>query len=84
MNTAKTISQLMNVNIKILSDEIRTRPKNSEVERLLSNNKKAIKILNWQPKFDGLGGFKRGIKKTIQWFDDENNRNLYKANIFNM
>ena len=75
--------ELMNKKLKINQSAERIRPKNSEVERLLSDNKKASQILNWKPKFAGFDGLKRGLNKTIKWFDNENNIKLYKSNIFN-
>jgi nucleoside-diphosphate-sugar epimerase len=42
----------------------RKRPKLSEVENLLCNNKKIKKITNWKPKTN----LKKGLKKTLEWF----------------
>ena len=67
-NTVKTIAEIMGVDIKIEEDLLRIRPKNSEVERLYSDNTKAKKILLWKPKLNGLEGFKTGLRKTIDWF----------------
>ena len=39
------------------------RPEKSEVERLFASNEKAKKLLDWNPKFSGLDGFKKGLKK---------------------
>ena len=59
------------------------RPKNSEVERLLSDNRKAKNILGWKPKISGIEGLNRGLLKTIEWFDKKDNLKLYKTGIFN-
>ena len=67
-DTVKTIAELMNVDVEILSDEERLRPEKSEVERLWASNEKAKKLLGWEPKYGGLGGFKRGLSETIEWF----------------
>ena len=53
--------------IKFISDKKRIRPKNSEVNRLLCDNRKAKKLLNWTPKYSKLKGLESGLKETIEW-----------------
>jgi dTDP-glucose 4,6-dehydratase len=60
------------------------RPAKSEVERLWADNKKAKKLLGWRPEYGGLAGFKRGLKKTIEWFLDPRNLSQYKASDYNI
>ena len=60
----------LNTKFKVIIDKKRTRPKNSEVNRLLSNNKKAKKLLNWELKYSGINGFKNGIGETLDWIND--------------
>jgi len=61
--------------LKVLVDKERIRPQKSEVKHLLSNNKKAKKLLGWEPKYNGTQGFEKAISKTIDWFKkDENNK----------
>ncbi len=73
-----------NFNFKVLTDKKRIRPKNSEVFRLLASNKKAKKILSWEPKFTGVNGFKTSLKETLEWFSQKENLKLYKSNIYNV
>ena len=82
--TVLTIANLMQKEIKILSDKVRLRPENSEVERLLADISKAKNILNWSPEYGGLDGFKKGLGKTIQWFTDIDNLKNFKSNVFNV
>ena len=65
---------------KIICDEQRLRPENSEVNRLLGCNEKIIKLTDWQPKYD----LKHGISETIKWFQNEENLRRYKAGIYNV
>ena len=76
--------------IKILKDEFgykftvsvdkkRIRPLKSEVMRLYSSNLKAKKILNWQPKFKGLKGFKKGLEETISWLKKNKDSKYYNS-----
>lgn len=71
-----------NFKFKIKSDNFRIRKKSSEVERLLSSNEKAKEILDWEPKYKGLVGFKMALKKTIDWFKNPKNLKKYNPNIY--
>ena len=62
----------------VIEDKIRKRPIKSEVNQLLSNNKKAIKLLKWKPKFAGIKGFEKGLSNTIDWFSDNKNKKFYR------
>lgn len=72
------IASCCNSEIKIVTEERRTRPEKSEVERLFSSNAKALKILNWKPAYSGKLGFKDGIEKTVEWFSDPANLAMYR------
>lgn len=82
--TANLIFQIMDINHEIYIDKDRVRPPKSEVQRLFCDNAKAKKLLNWEPKFSGIEGFKLGLKKTCNWFTDTSNLNKYKNNIYNV
>ena len=77
--TAKIISELMNSTVEIQSEDKRIRPESSEVNRLFGCNKKLIALTGWEPKYQGLEGFKEGLKLTIEWFMDQKNLKLYKS-----
>ena len=62
--TITIIAKLIGTDIEIITDLERIRSKSSEVDRLYSNNSLASEILNWQPKFKGVEGFKTGLKKS--------------------
>ena len=83
-DTAQLIAESMNVDINIIADEQRMRPKNSEVERLWADNSKAKEVFKWQPEYHGKDGFKRGLIETINWFTKTGNLDTYKANIYNV
>ena len=77
--TAKMISELMNFPVTIQSENKRIRPEKSEVNRLLGCNKKIMSLTEWKPKYQGLEGFKKGLKFTIEWFMDHKNLKLYRS-----
>lgn len=83
-DTARTIARVMGVEIAILADEQRLRPEKSEVERLWASNTKAAELLNWQPQYGGLEGFRRGLTETVAWFTKPDNLQVYKADIYNL
>ena len=76
--TASLIAELMNVNIEILSDEIRFRPDNSEVNRLFGDNSLLKDLTSWEPEYNGIEGFRKGLNKTIQWFLNLDNLRYYR------
>lgn len=82
--TANTIAEVMGVDIEILTDSVRLRPENSEVERLWAANDKAHQLLDWQPHYAGIDGFRRGLAETIEWLSKPSNLSLYKSDIYNL
>ena len=78
-NTVKYISEIMNKDVEISLDKNRIRPKLSEVNRLFGDNSLLKEITDWQPKFEGLEGFKRGLKITAEWFKNPENIAFYRA-----
>jgi dTDP-glucose 4,6-dehydratase len=83
-DTASLIAEVMGVDVEILTDEMRMRPENSEVERLWADNQKAKHLFGWTPAYGGREGFKRGLIKTVDWFTQPENLARYKSNIYNM
>jgi nucleoside-diphosphate-sugar epimerase len=67
----KKIAGLAGKDIVIETDEIRVRPKDSEVSRLLADNTRAKELADWKPKI----GLEEGIKKTIEYIRE--NIHLY-------
>jgi dTDP-glucose 4,6-dehydratase len=74
----------MSAEIEIVTDEVRLRPENSEVERLWADNAKAKELFGWQPRYAGREGFKRGLAETAAWFAHADNLRGYKADIYNV
>jgi len=82
--TVELIAEIMGVKMEIETKAERIRPEKSEVERLWADNSKAKRLLNWEPEFGGKEGLKRGLRKTIAWFNNQDNLNKYKADIYNI
>ena len=76
--TFDIINELMGAGAVATEDANRIRPKNSEVERLFSDNTKAKTVLDWQPEIVGIEGFRVGLEKTIEWFSKPENLAHYR------
>ena len=60
---AQIIFDLLGVNPSLVTDPERIRPAASEVQRLVSNNGKAAKMLGWHPTVS----LREGLGRTIEW-----------------
>jgi dTDP-glucose 4,6-dehydratase len=83
-NILDILKKDFNLKFKYAVDKKRIRPKNSEVFRLLSSNNKATKLLKWKPKYNGLAGFKKALKKTIEWYSVQDNLKKFNENVYNI
>ncbi len=77
---AKIIVNKLNPRAKIIVEERRKRPEDSEVERLLGSNKKINKLTGWRPDYD----LEKGLEETISWFKQVQNLNKYKPLLYNV
>jgi len=75
---AEELIRQINPNAKIVCDEQRLRPENSEVNRLLGSNEKIKRLTNWKPQYT----FEQGLAETIDFF--KQNSDKYKADIYNI
>ncbi len=73
------ISKILGKKLIIKKENIRKRPINSEVDNLLSDNRKAKKLLNWKIKYSGRKKFREGLKQTIKWYSDKENLKLFSS-----
>lgn len=77
--TLRIIAELMDADVKWVTDPERLRPSKSEVFRLYGSNEKIRRFTGWRPEMS----LRDGLKKTIDWFTDGDNLKLYKSNIYN-
>ena len=84
LQTVNLIADIMNYKLNIKTDISRQRPKKSEVERLWSDNSKAYDLFDWRPKYKGNEGLRKGLTKTINWFSESKNLEMYKSDIYNV
>jgi NAD dependent epimerase/dehydratase len=69
-NLALLIARLLGKQVQIITDERRTRPEKSEVERLLADNSKAKRLLGWEPRVS----LEEGLLRTIDWMREHRRR----------
>lgn len=81
-DTAALIAELMNVELEIVTDELRVRPEGSEVNRLFGDNNRLRQLTGWQPAYGGLDGFRRGLSLTAEWFSDPANLGHYRPGTY--
>lgn len=77
---AKLIISLINPEAEIVSENLRKRPEESEVEQLLCDNSLICKLTGWRPEIS----LKEGLVKTIEWFKDKERLKKYKSDIYNI
>lgn len=77
-DTVKKIIKIMGKDIKIVCDEERLRPLNSEVNRLWADNSRIKELTEWMPKYS----LDEGLSETIQWI--KANMKYFKADIYNV
>lgn len=74
------IVELCGVKCEIETDQIRLRPDNSEVERLLGSAEKLMKYTSWKPSIS----LEAGLRETIEWFRKPENLKKYRPDIYNL
>ena len=79
-DTLSIIKDLMQSDVKFITDEQRIRPEKSEVFRLWCDNTKLEKLTGFVPQFD----IKQGLQKTIEWITEPDHLKVYKSEIYNV
>ncbi|MCX6278075.1 MAG: NAD-dependent 4,6-dehydratase LegB [Bacteroidetes bacterium] len=79
-DTLNLIRDLMQSDIKFITDEQRLRPENSEVFRLKGDNSMITTLTDWRPNYT----LEKGLSETCEWFKKPENLRKYKAGIYNL
>jgi len=79
-DTLGIIKELMQSDVKFVTDDQRIRPEKSEVFRLWCDNTKLKKYTGFIPQFE----IQHGLQKTIEWITDPVNLKIYKSEIYNV
>jgi dTDP-glucose 4,6-dehydratase len=62
---AKLIIEMTGRKVSLEREDQRVRPENSEVMRLVSDNRLAREKINWQPEVP----LTEGLRRTIEWIE---------------
>ena len=79
-DTLELIKNIMQSDVKFVTDPQRIRPESSEVNRLWCDNSKIKSLTGFEPNTD----IKEGLNKTIDWIQKPENLKKYKAHIYNV
>jgi NAD dependent epimerase/dehydratase len=77
-DTVKKIISIIGKDVRILCDDERIRPENSEVNRLWADNTKIKELTGWQPNYT----IDQGLEETVEWI--KNNMQYFKTDIYNV
>jgi Nucleoside-diphosphate-sugar epimerases len=77
-DTVREIIDIIGRDVKIICDDERIRPKDSEVNRLWADNRKIKELTEWEPKYS----LDKGLKETVDWIRD--NIKYFKSDIYNV
>ncbi|MBU3193965.1 NAD-dependent 4,6-dehydratase LegB [Clostridium algidicarnis] len=77
-DTVKKIIEIIGKDVRIICDDERIRPENSEVNRLWADNTKIKDLTKWEPQYS----LDDGLKETIEWI--KNNMKYFKTDIYNV
>jgi len=73
-----TAKPVIDIDKNIIIEKKRIRPKNSEVDKLICDNKKIRKSSLWKPKIN----IEKGIENTVNWI--KQNQEIFKSNTYNV
>lgn len=79
-DTLELIKEIMQSDVRFITDTQRLRPPSSEVFRLWGDNTLIGNLTGYQPQFT----LREGLTETVRWFLDSRNLTKYKTNIYNL
>jgi nucleoside-diphosphate-sugar epimerase len=79
-DTLNMIKEIMQSDVRFITDEQRIRPPDSEVFRLRGDNSLIKSLTGWQSECV----LSEGIKLTCSWFNKDILLDKYKSNIYNI
>jgi len=79
-DTLDLIKDIMQSDVRFITDEQRIRPDNSEVFRLWCDNSKIRELTGFAPKYS----IREGLEKTVEWFTKPENLAKYKPGLYNV
>ncbi len=78
-DTLQTIAEIMNEDVRYVTDPARLRPEGSEVMQLCGDNRLITSLTSWRPQVS----LHEGLSRTVEWFTNPDNLKRYKPDIYN-
>jgi NAD dependent epimerase/dehydratase len=79
-DTLELIKEIMQSDVRFITEEQRFRPEKSEVFRLCGDNSLITSLTDWDPEYT----IERGLTETVDWFSKAKNLKKYKHQIYNL
>lgn len=79
-DTLNVIKDILQSDVRFITDEQRIRPESSEVFRLWGDNLLIKELTGFQPQYSVTAG----LEETCKWFQNAENLKKYKASIYNL
>jgi len=79
-DVAALLIREVNPAARVVTDEERLRPDRSEVQRLVGENAKLVRLTGWRAEVD----LEAGLRETVRWFREPANLARYKAWLYNL
>ncbi len=76
----RLIAEIMSSDAEVQIDPDRLRPAKSEVRRLRCNGQKLRDACGFRPEVS----LRKGLEKTVSWFESPNNLRRYKESLYNV
>lgn len=77
---AETLIGMIAPDARIVQEQKRFRPDESEVRRLLGSNEKLLKLTGWKQRYS----LSEGLAETVAWFGDPEHLKQYKPGRYNV
>lgn len=74
------ICRQMNADVKLVTEPVRVRPANAEVQHLLCDNSKITQFVGFTPGYT----FEEGLGHTIKWVLNSGNYTNYQSAVYNV
>ncbi|MBD5336491.1 MAG: SDR family NAD(P)-dependent oxidoreductase [Bacteroides sp.] len=78
-DTLETVAQVMGAEVEFTVDPERLRPSKSEVFRLCGDSTELRRLTGWAPKVT----LEEGLRRTAEWFLNDDHLKQYKSDIYN-
>lgn len=77
---ADKLIRIIRPGARVVTEQARLRPSDSEVDRLLGSSQKIHTLTGWKPETT----LEQGLSRTVEWFREPGNLARYKTTLYNL